>query len=54
MFKMVAYNSDGKIYYISKSNNLSFFDRYKNKTNYKIQIYKKGRKWQLIYDELTN
>ena len=54
MFKMVAYNCDGKIYYISKSNNLSFFDRYKNKTNYKIKKKKKGRKWQLIYDELTN
>ena len=52
MYKMVSYNSDGKIYYISKSNNLSFFDRYKNKQNYKIQIYKKAKKWELIYSEL--
>lgn len=53
-YKLVAYkNEDNKVYYISKSNNLEFFDRYKNKTNYKIQIYKRGRKWELIYDELN-
>lgn len=53
-YKLVAYkNEDNKVYYISKSNNLAFFDRYKNKTKYKIQIYKKVKKWELIYDELN-
>lgn len=53
-YKLVSYqNGSNKVYYTTMSNNLEFFDRYKNKTNYKIQIYKKGKKWELIYDEVN-
>lgn len=35
-----------------KSNNLEYFDRYKNKTNYKIKIFHKVKnRWELIYSE---
>lgn len=35
-----------------KSNLLEYFDRYKNRINYKIKIFQKVKnRWELIYSE---
>ena len=40
-YKLVAYkNEDNKVYYISKSNNLEFFDRYKIRLTTKYRYIK--------------
>ena len=58
MYKMKSYKRDfesGEINLIScnKSYNLQFFDRFKHRTNYAIEIYEKVKnKWVLIYTEL--
>lgn len=53
MYKMIAYNRwDGGRHYPQYSNNIEFFDRYKNKENYRIEIYKLvGKKYKMIYKE---
>lgn len=52
MYKMEVYTLQNDNLHLSqKSNNLSYFDRYKNRKNYRIKIYKRGRKWELIYNE---
>ena len=36
-----------------KSNNISYFDKYKNKNNYRIKIFQKVKnRWKLVYSEL--
>lgn len=49
MYKMTVYTADGKLFRTEKSNSLVYFDRYKNKKNYRIVITL-GRK--LIYSEV--
>lgn len=53
MYKMEVFRTgENKLYRIEKSNNLEYFDRYKNKTNYKIKIFRKVKnRWELIYSE---
>ena len=54
MYKMEAYRTEEKtLFRTEKSNNLKYFDRYKNRTNYKIKIFQKVKnKWNLIYSEV--
>ena len=48
-YTMYAYNNwNGAFHRKEGSNNLAYFDKYKNKENYRIVI-KEGRK--IIYDE---
>lgn len=53
MYKMVAYSrEDGYKFYSQIANNLEWFERYKNRKNYRIEIYKRvGKKFKLIYRE---
>lgn len=53
MYNMEVYRTGEKnCFRAEKSNNLEYFDRYKNKTNYKIKIFQKVKnRWQLIYSE---
>ena len=54
MYKMEVYRAEEKtLFKTEKSNNLEYFDRYKNRTNYKINIKKKKKnRWKLIYSEV--
>ena len=54
MYKMEVYRAEEKtLFRTEKSNNLEYFDRYKNRTNYKIKIFQKVKnKWNLIYSEV--
>ena len=54
MYKMEVYKTEEKtLFRTEKSNNLEYFDRYKNRTNYKIKIFQKVKnKWNLIYSEV--
>lgn len=49
MYKMTVYTAEGKMFRIERARNLSYFDRYKGKTNYRIVITK-GR--TVIYSEI--
>lgn len=49
MYKMTVYTAEGKMFRIERSRNLAYFDRYKNKQNYRIVITS-GKK--LIYSEI--
>ena len=53
MYKMEVYRAEEKtLFKTEKSNNLEYFDRYKNRTNYKIKIFQKVKnRWKLIYSE---
>ena len=53
MYKMEVYRSEeNTLFKTEKSNNLEYFDKYKNKTNYKIKIFQKVKnRWKLIYSE---
>ena len=53
MYKMVAYlREDGSRLFPQYANNIQYFDRYKDKTNYRIEIYKLvGKRYKLIYKE---
>lgn len=53
MYKMEVYVTETKeLYRTEKSNNLEYFDKYKNRTNFQIKIFQKIKnKWQLIYSE---
>ena len=53
MYKMEVYRSEeNTLFRTEKSNNLEYFDRYKNRTNYKIKIFQKIKnRWKLIYSE---
>lgn len=53
MYKMEAYRTeDKKLFRTEKSNSLEYFDRYKNRSNYKIKIFQKvNNRWELIYSE---
>lgn len=54
MYKMEVYRAEEKtLFRTEKSNNLEYFDRYKNRTNYKIKIFQKIKnRWKLIYSEV--
>ena len=54
MYKMEVYRTEEKtLFRTEKSNNLEYFDRYKNRTNYKIKIFQKVKnRWKLIYSEV--
>ena len=54
MYKMEVYRAEEKtLFKTEKSNNLEYFDRYKNRTNYKINIFQKVKnRWKLIYSEV--
>lgn len=56
MYKMEAFRvEDGTLFSTEKSNNPIYFDRYKNKTSYKIRIFQKiNGRWKLIYDEVKH
>ena len=53
MYKMEVYRAEEKtLFRTEKANNLEYFDRYKNRTNYKIKIFQKVKnRWKLIYSE---
>ena len=53
MYKMISYcREDGQKHTEQRSNNPAYFDRYKGKTNYFIEIYQKsGNRWKLIFSE---
>ena len=53
MYKMIAYNREtGDRFFPQFANNIQWFDKYKNKDNYRIEIYKlSGKKYKLIYKE---
>ena len=53
MYKMEAYRTEDKtLFNTEKSNNLEYFEKYKNRSNYKIKIFQKVKnKWKLIYSE---
>ena len=53
MYIMEVYRTeDKKLFRTEKSNNLEYFDRYKNRSNYKIKIFQKVKnRWELIYSE---
>lgn len=54
MYKMIAYNREtGDQFFPQFANNLQWFDKYKNKENYRIEIFKRvGKKYKLIYKEV--
>ena len=54
MYKMEVYKTEEKtLFRTEKSNNLGYFDRYKNRTNYKIKIFQNVKnRWKLIYSEV--
>ena len=53
MYKMEVYTTEEKtLFIVEKSNNLEYFDRYKNRTVYKIKILRKVKNtWEVIYSE---
>ena len=54
MYKMDVYKTENKeLFRTEKSNNLEYFDRYKYRKNFKIEIFKREKnKWVKIYSEL--
>ena len=53
MYKMEVYGAEKTLFKTEKSNKLEYFDRYKNRTNYKIKIFQKIKnRWILIYSEV--
>ena len=50
---MEVYRAEEKtLFKTEKSNNLEYFNRYKNRTNYKIKIlHKVKNRWKVIYSE---
>lgn len=53
-YKMEVYRTGEKESFRNeKSNNLKYFDKYKDKVNYKIKIFEKVKnRWKLIYSEI--
>lgn len=51
-YKMIAYCLNGSIHTEIKSNNIEFLNKYKNKVNYRIQIFEKRKSWHCIYSEI--
>lgn len=53
MYKMIAYSrEDGTKHHEERANNAAYFNRYKGKANYFIEVYQKtGNRWTLIYTE---
>lgn len=53
MYKMIAYSrEDGTKHTEERANNIEYFNRYKGKSNYFIEIYQKtGNRWTLIFSE---
>ena len=53
-YKMESYKTEDNTLFIKDgSNNLEYFNKYKNKTNYKIKIFQKvNNRWKMIYSEL--
>ena len=54
MYKMEVYRTEEKtLFKTEKSNSLEYFDRYKNRNNYKIKIFQKVKnRWKVIYSEV--
>ena len=52
-YKMEVYKTEnGEIFRTENSNNLEYFNRYKNRSNYKIKIFQNEKnEWNLIYTE---
>lgn len=51
-YQMKVYNENNELWNIEKSNNINYYDKFKNKENYKIKIYERiNNKWILIYSE---
>ena len=53
MYKMEVYRVEEKtLFKTEKSNSLEYFDKYKNRSNYKKKIFQKVKnRWKLIYSE---
>ena len=53
MYKAVIYNRESGERLIPQfSNNIQYFDRYKGRTAYRMDIYKRvGRMYKLVYHE---
>lgn len=53
-YKMKVYKTGEKESFRNDwSNNLNYFDKYKGRVNYKIEIFEKVKsRWKLIYSEL--
>ena len=53
MYKMVAYSrEDGMKFYSQIANNIEWFNQYKHRKNYRIEIYRQtGKRYKLIYKE---
>ena len=51
---MECYRTEGNTLFIKDgSNNLEYFNKYKNKENYRIKIFQKvNNRWKIIYSEL--
>lgn len=53
MYKMIAFTADGERLTPQYANNPAYFDRFKNRVNYKIVIMKKVKnRYTVIYSEL--
>lgn len=51
-YKMVAYTVEGEKFSEQWSRNVEWFDRFKKKKNYRIQIFEKVKnRWHMIYNE---
>lgn len=53
-YKMESYRAeDNTLFMKENSNNVEYFNKYKNKENYKIEIFQKvNNRWKKIYSEL--
>lgn len=53
MFKMNVYKAENRDFFrTEKSDNLEYFNRYKGRENYKIEIFQKIKnRWRLMYIE---
>ena len=53
-YKMECYRTEDNTLFIKDgSNNLEYFNKYKNKENYRIKIFQKvNNRWKIIYSEL--
>lgn len=51
-YAMTVKTKEGKYFHTIYSNNLEYFDAYKNKSNYLATISEKvSNKWKIIYEE---
>lgn len=55
MYKMKVYDADGNMFRIEVANNKDYFERYKHKVNYRIEIIEMtpyGKEKEVIYSEV--